>query len=512
MLCLHAPVCAWGLWFVVVKLCAHSQGNFIEAEAGSDAGKEKRRASIAEAKGQRRRSAASKLRSVGRIMGARSPRSSSLSGASAGDPDSVVPFAASPCVAPMPDAALNAATPIGRSGSGDSGSSSKRRVRAGFDSRRRARDGRAAVLCREFQLTARRIVLHKWFDGLALVAILYSSVCLALENPRTDPDSSFATFLYVNDIVICVIFSVECALKLVAQGPIGYASGPWNVLDFVIVIISILSVVLSSSLRTFKSIRTLRVLRPLRVIARNEGMKLVVNALLRAVPAILNVVVVVCLVFFMFSVVFVNLFKGGLYSCQGPVAGGFTADMWDLVTYPVPYAALDNVTSSTWANGTYAGGTSRAVCEWLGGVWAPVISQSFDNVGLAFLALFQSTTAEGWNDIEFATIDSVGIDMQPIRDYNPWSGLLMVLFMVFGTFFMINLFIGVIIDAFTRMKDEIGDMAIMTEPQRAWVRAQVLLMHARPVRQPVRPHMGVRLGAWDIVMVRARMHCSCGGW
>lgn len=400
----------------------------------------------------------------------------------------MVPFGASPRVAPSTDDGTVV------SGSLDSG------THAGSAARAKRRD---VTGVRRLQHVARRVVFHKWFDRAGLLAIVYSSVCLALDNPRNDPDSSLTSFLRVNDIIICVLFSVECVLKVIAVGPVGFSKSSWNVLDVVVVIISIMSVAMSSALRSFKTFRTLRVLRPLRVISRNEGMKIVVNALLRAIPAIGNVVVVLVIVLLMFSVVFVDIFKGGLYSCQGPATTAFTADMWSLVTYPVMQSGVDNKTL-TWANGTYSGATSHAVCDWLGGVWAPVISPSFDNVGLAFLALFQSTTAEGWNDIEFAIIDSRGIDMQPVRDYNPWAGLLVVLYMVICTFFMINLFIGVIIDSFARMKEESGDFALMTEFQRAWVRGQVLLMHTRPVRRPLRPPMGVRADLWDVVTVRRR--------
>ena len=59
-----------------------------------------------------------------------------------------------------------------------------------------------------------------------------------------------------------------------------------------------------------KALRTLRALRPLRAVSRWEGMKVVVNALIGAIPAIANVLVV-CLVFWLiFAIMGVNLFKG----------------------------------------------------------------------------------------------------------------------------------------------------------------------------------------------------------
>jgi len=85
-------------------------------------------------------------------------------------------------------------------------------------------------------------------------------------------------------------------------------------LDFFIVSISIVDWVLSSSgnskLRALKALRAFRALRPLRVINRNEGLKLVVTALLQAIPAIGNLMLVVSLFMFIFSIIGINSFSG----------------------------------------------------------------------------------------------------------------------------------------------------------------------------------------------------------
>ena len=63
-----------------------------------------------------------------------------------------------------------------------------------------------------------------------------------------------------------------------------------------------------------KTMRTLRALRPLRAMAKMEGMKVVVNALVGALPDIFNVLVV-CLIFWLiFAIIGINLFKGKFHS------------------------------------------------------------------------------------------------------------------------------------------------------------------------------------------------------
>ena len=48
------------------------------------------------------------------------------------------------------------------------------------------------------------------------------------------------------------------------------------------------------ALRPLKQLRILRVLRPLRLLSRNEGMKLIITSLVKAMPAVGNVFGVIC--------------------------------------------------------------------------------------------------------------------------------------------------------------------------------------------------------------------------
>ena len=63
------------------------------------------------------------------------------------------------------------------------------------------------------------------------------------------------------------------------------------------------------------------------------------------------------------------------------------------------------------------------------------------------------------------------MDKQPERDKNHMSHLYFVVFVLFGSFFVLNLFVGVIIDNFNRLKKEYESGAVglfLTETQKAW--------------------------------------------
>ena len=83
--------------------------------------------------------------------------------------------------------------------------------------------------------------------------------------------------LRILDIVMTILFAMECGIKIIVTGFIAngrrcYMKDGWNILDFFIVLVSLVSLGLgdsAESLRNVKALRTLRVLRPLRLISRN---------------------------------------------------------------------------------------------------------------------------------------------------------------------------------------------------------------------------------------------------
>merc|ERR1719183_3077263 len=111
-------------------------------------------------------------------------------------------------------------------------------------------------------------------------------------------------------------------LKIISLGLVGhkgsYLRDSWNVLDGVIVIISFLSLSITGAkaVKALRSLRALRALKPLRVVRRYPGLRLVVNAIFRAMPRIANVMLVTMLFFVIFAIVGVQNFMGALRVCN----------------------------------------------------------------------------------------------------------------------------------------------------------------------------------------------------
>nr|XP_048282069.1 sodium channel protein type 3 subunit alpha isoform X2 [Myodes glareolus] len=314
--------------------------------------------------------------------------------------------------------------------------------------------------------TCYSIVEHNWFETFIVFMILLSSGALAFEDIYIEQRKTIKTMLEYADKVFTYIFILEMLLKWVAYGFQTYFTNAWCWLDFLIVDVSLVSLVANalgySELGAIKSLRTLRALRPLRALSRFEGMRVVVNALVGAIPSIMNVLLV-CLIFWLiFSIMGVNLFAGKFYRCVNMTTG----NMFNV-------SEVNNFSD----------------CQALGkqARWKNV-KVNFDNVGAGYLALLQVATFKGWMDIMYAAVDSRDVKLQPVYEENLYMYLYFVIFIIFGSFFTLNLFIGVIIDNFNQQKKKFGGQDIfMTEEQKKYYNAMKKLGSKKPQKPIPRP-------------------------
>ena len=102
-------------------------------------------------------------------------------------------------------------------------------------------------------------------------------------------------------------------------------------------------------------------------------------------------------------------------------------------------------------------------CLDLGASWENA-NENFDNVIEAMSTLFQMMTTEGWQDVMYQGLDATDVDMQPKRNYNEVMTVYFIGYMIIGSLFIMNLFVGVVIDNFNKIKEkeELGS-AFVTE-------------------------------------------------
>uniref|UniRef100_A0A3P9NNJ5 Ion transport domain-containing protein n=1 Tax=Poecilia reticulata TaxID=8081 RepID=A0A3P9NNJ5_POERE len=121
------------------------------------------------------------------------------------------------------------------------------------------------------------IVEHNWFESFIIFMILLSSGALAFEDIYSEQRKTIKVILEFADKIFTFIFILEMLLKWMAYGFAKYFTNAWCWLDFLIVDVSLVSLVANaleySELGPIKSLRTLRALRPLRALSRFEGMR-----------------------------------------------------------------------------------------------------------------------------------------------------------------------------------------------------------------------------------------------
>uniref|UniRef100_A0A803VFI8 Calcium voltage-gated channel subunit alpha1 I n=1 Tax=Ficedula albicollis TaxID=59894 RepID=A0A803VFI8_FICAL len=280
-----------------------------------------------------------------------------------------------------------------------------------------------------FRLLCQTIIAHKLFDHVVLAFIFLNCITIALERPQIEHRSTERIFLTVSNYIFTAIFVAEMTLKVVSLGLYfgdqAYLRSSWNILDGFLVFVSLIDIVVSVAsaggakiLGVLRVLRLLRTLRPLRVISRAPGLKLVVETLISSLKPIGNIVLICCAFFIIFGILGVQLFKGKFYHCLG--------------------VDIRNI-------------TNRSDCVAANYKWVHH-KYNFDNLGQALMSLFVLASKDGWVNIMYNGLDAVAVDQQPVTNNNPWMLLYFISFLLIVSFFVLNMFVGVVVENFHKCR------------------------------------------------------------
>jgi len=300
-----------------------------------------------------------------------------------------------------------------------------------------------------------KLVRHPIFDNVILALITISSITLAMDGPTLDSDSDLASALEILDIVFTTIFVIEMCMKIIVYGFIldknAYLLDPWNQLDFFIVIISLLSVTGALSSGGLRALRTLRALRPLRTIKRAPGLRIAVETIIRCLPPFINISIVTGVCYLIFAIMGVQFWSGKFWKCS--------------------VEDVANVTECTAQGG-----------DWLN---APL---NFDNTLNGMLTLFEVASLELWLDVMHNAMDAPSeIGEQPTQNHRWWAAVYFVIFIIIGSFLVMNLFVGAVVDTFNEVKNEQERSAMMSESQAQFVASMRELFNNAPEPTPLPP-------------------------
>ena len=306
------------------------------------------------------------------------------------------------------------------------------------------------------------LVQNPYFEQFVMHLIGINSLFMALEEPVLTDEYTLATLKFFGDVV-SALFIVESALKIFVMGfVIGkktYLRDSFNVLDFVIVVISIVAWILEANegfdISFVRAFRALRALRPLKLISKNEGMKLVVNSILNSVPSLVNVGLISMLFYFISGVIGLQMLAGRVSFCADEEGGmvEFNKEMCDAAGY-----------------------------EWV------IPPYHYDNIFASMLTFFEVSTLEMWPDIMFAALDSSEEpDEIQVMDGRQALAMIYILFIFITTFFVMNLFISVIVRQFNQQKQNTEGSSDLSPEQVEWVKIQRFMAEVRPAVICVEP-------------------------
>ncbi|XP_034449824.1 voltage-dependent T-type calcium channel subunit alpha-1I isoform X4 [Hippoglossus hippoglossus] len=279
----------------------------------------------------------------------------------------------------------------------------------------------------KFRQICQSIIAHKLFDYVVLAFIFSNCITVALERPKILQGSLERVFLTISNYIFTAIFVSEMTLKVVSMGLYvgdqAYLRSSWNVLDGFLVFVSLIDIVVSMAggakiLGVLRVLRLLRTLRPLRVISRAPGLKLVVETLITSLKPIGNIVLICCAFFIIFGILGVQLFKGKFFYCFGP--------------------DVKNITNKS--------DCLQANYKWVHHKY------NFDNLGQALMSLFVLASKDGWVNIMYHGLDAVAVDQQPVTNNNPWMLLYFISFLLIVSFFVLNMFVGVVVENFHKCR------------------------------------------------------------
>ncbi|XP_046418463.1 voltage-dependent calcium channel type A subunit alpha-1 isoform X5 [Neodiprion lecontei] len=284
------------------------------------------------------------------------------------------------------------------------------------------------------------------FEYTVLLTIIANCVVLALEEHLPCDDKTvLALSLEDTENYFLAIFCVEASLKILALGFVlhrgSYLRNVWNIMDFFVVITGSMTVFAETNVDVdLRMLRSFRVLRPLKLVSKIPSLQVVLKSIIKAMAPLLQIGMLVLFAIIIFAIIGLEFYSGALHKTC------YSIDDLEVVMKEGETAVpcySDNETDHP--EGAYVCNASLSTCleHWAGpndGI------TSFDNIGFAMLTVFQCITMEGWTAILYWTNDALG---------NMFNWIYFIPLIVLGSFFMLNLVLGVLSGEFAKEREKV---------------------------------------------------------
>ncbi|XP_072489313.1 voltage-dependent N-type calcium channel subunit alpha-1B isoform X2 [Notamacropus eugenii] len=270
---------------------------------------------------------------------------------------------------------------------------------------------------------------------MILATIIANCIVLALEQHLPDGDKTpMSERLDDTEPYFIGIFCFEAGIKIIALGFVfhkgSYLRNGWNVMDFVVVLTGILAT--AGTEFDLRTLRAVRVLRPLKLVSGIPSLQVVLKSIMKAMVPLLQIGLLLFFAIVMFAIIGLEFYMGKFHKAC------FPNNTVDPHTDPVGDFPCGTDASARQCENGY-------VCReyWRGPNFGIT---NFDNILFAILTVFQCITMEGWTDILYNTNDAAG---------NTWNWLYFIPLIIIGSFFMLNLVLGVLSGEFAKERERV---------------------------------------------------------
>ncbi|XP_058648386.1 calcium channel, voltage-dependent, P/Q type, alpha 1A subunit, b isoform X17 [Onychostoma macrolepis] len=278
---------------------------------------------------------------------------------------------------------------------------------------------------------AKKITEWPPFEWMILTTIIANCIVLALEQHLPDGDKTpLSERLDDTEPYFIAIFCFESGIKILALGFAfhkgSYLRNGWNVMDFVVVLTGILSSV--GSELDLRTLRAVRVLRPLKLVSGIPSLQVVLKSIMKAMIPLLQIGVLLFVAILMFAIIGLEFYMGKFHrTCFDNITGEMVDEQPCGEELPARECEKGSVCAEYWLGPNYG------------------ITQ-FDNVLFAVLTVFQCITMEGWTDMLYYSNDALG---------SAWNWMYYVPLIIIGSFFMLNLVLGVLSGEFAKERERV---------------------------------------------------------
>ena len=153
------------------------------------------------------------------------------------------------------------------------------------------------------------VTSSKYFEGFIIVVIGLNCITLA-QSDSTKEETAVEKNI---DLTFNIIYTIEMFLRIFSLGfifgPSAYMKSMWCQLDFICVTTAYLEL-MGGGGTSLGGLRAFRVLRPLRFVNNIQGLKSIVQSIMKAIPVLKDTILVLFFFFLIFAIGGLNLFMG----------------------------------------------------------------------------------------------------------------------------------------------------------------------------------------------------------